>query len=498
MRASLSAAAGLLLLARGSAAIDVDLSDSQSIIDAAKTIAAGVMALYPGEEEGGIPGLLSEPYYFWEAGLLWDNMVRYSALTGDESYDDVIQRALLFQKAETDDYMPANQSKSLGNDDQSYWALAAMTAQEYGFALPEDSGVDSWFELAKNVFDEQVLRWDTKTCDGGLRWQIYSFNNGYDYKNSISQGNLMQLAARLYAYNGNETYREWWTEVRDWSSKAGLYDNSTGRVFDGTSTDDCENLNHLQWTANVGTYLASYAYMVNAVSSQPSHIRTPTRKLLPRPYILTMSSQTNGDQDAAPISTLWSGSKVFTEDDVLQEVACESGDTCNVDQRAFKGVLATALANVRDLAAGSNDTLSSGITDVLEASAKAAAASCSGRSKGGDVQCGLAWTSDEFDDNTGVGQHLNALSVMLALLPSKALASSDSPSNSTSTSGSSNGTSSSGGSSSEGSSGSSGADGSSGEEAGAPAQQGANGAENTAASMFGLLGAIGFAVAFYL
>lgn len=77
--------------------------------------------------------------------------------------------------------MPANQTKSLGNDDQSFWAFTALEAAELNF--PQDGSGPSYIAMAQAVFNLQTTRWDAKTCGGGLKWQIYPFNNGYDYKN---------------------------------------------------------------------------------------------------------------------------------------------------------------------------------------------------------------------------------------------------------------------------------------------------------------------------
>ncbi len=205
MRSFHSAAlASTLAFAGITDALQVDVSSVQSISDAAKTIASNIIDLYEGKNGSpSIPGLFPDPYYFWESGLAWDSLINYWALTGDDTYNDRISEALIFQSnGDKLDFAPVNQSTFLGNDDQSTWALAAMTAAEKGFPSPlfQIDGQQTsnlWAQMAQNVFDEQVLRWDTKSCGGGLRWQIFSFTNGYDYKNSISNGNFMQLAARL-------------------------------------------------------------------------------------------------------------------------------------------------------------------------------------------------------------------------------------------------------------------------------------------------------------
>jgi mannan endo-1,6-alpha-mannosidase len=82
-----------------------------------------MMSYYTGNISGewNIPGLLPQPpngYYWWEAGAMWGTLVDYWYITGDTSYNNVVEQALLFQVGPNEDYMPPNQSKSLGNDDQ--------------------------------------------------------------------------------------------------------------------------------------------------------------------------------------------------------------------------------------------------------------------------------------------------------------------------------------------------------------------------------------------
>jgi mannan endo-1,6-alpha-mannosidase len=149
-------------------------------------------------------GVLDSPYYWWNAGAMFDTLIKYWHPTGDDQYDYITSQALLAQRGEDNDYLPANQTKSIGNDDQSAWALAALSAAESG--LPEDG--TSRIALFENMFNEQVLRWDPSACDDALRWQIFSFQNGYSYKNSASNGHLFQLTSRLARYTGNSSYSD--------------------------------------------------------------------------------------------------------------------------------------------------------------------------------------------------------------------------------------------------------------------------------------------------
>jgi mannan endo-1,6-alpha-mannosidase len=267
MRFAKTSLASALLLASNTLAIELDLNDPQSIKDAAETVASSIVDRY---RNAFIPGLVGDPYYFWENGLAWDSLLHYWYQTGDDAHNEIIGEALRFQLSPDNNYAPANQTKALGNDDQSFWALAAMTAAEYGF--PSDVLEDvntTWVEIATNVFEDQAARWDEQTCGGGLRWQIFVFNNGYNYKNSMSNGNFFQLASRLARYTGNTTYADWASRVYDWSVDIGLI-SDTGRIFDGTDTNlNCSGVNHIQWSANAGTFLAGEAYAWNAVSLSP-------------------------------------------------------------------------------------------------------------------------------------------------------------------------------------------------------------------------------------
>src|SRR5271169_3283393 len=56
--------------------------------------------------QGGTPGTLPPPYFWWEAGGMFMTLVDYWRYTGDTSYNDVTSQALLFQVGPNNDYMP--------------------------------------------------------------------------------------------------------------------------------------------------------------------------------------------------------------------------------------------------------------------------------------------------------------------------------------------------------------------------------------------------------
>lgn len=139
-----------------------------------------------------------------------------------------------------------------------------MTAAETNFQDPPLSE-PQWLALAQAVFNTQAARWDTSTCGGGLRWQIFNFNSGYTYKNSVANRCFFNLGARLAVYTGNSSYADWAEKTWTWVNSVGLMD-SKYNVYDGTSdTSNCSSINHIQWTYNAGLYLHGAANMYKFV-----------------------------------------------------------------------------------------------------------------------------------------------------------------------------------------------------------------------------------------
>jgi mannan endo-1,6-alpha-mannosidase len=223
------------------------------------------MAAYTQElNENRVPGIFGGDTYWWESGLLWKALIEYSNLTGDSQYDDHISQGIQWQLGDYDAFMPPNQTKTLGNDDQSFWGLAAMTAAEVGFAKPKDA---EWVDYATNVWNTQVARLDSEngTCGVGLRWQIFTFNAGYNYKNTMTNGNFFLLSARLAKYTGNSTYAQYADKVFKWSQDVGLVTKDY-KVYDGIDTAmGCRDVNKILWTLPHGAYTEGAAIMYNMV-----------------------------------------------------------------------------------------------------------------------------------------------------------------------------------------------------------------------------------------
>jgi len=244
-----------------------------SVKDAASTIAYGLMKYYTGNNSGDVPGNLPDPYYCglssflwsqvqglpeagWEAGGMFGTMVDYWAFTEDDTYINQTIQAIVHQGAETRDFMPTNQTRSEGNDDQGFWVMTAMSAAENKFPDPPDDQAQ-YLGLVQSVFNQYVSRWEDNDCGGGMRWQIFPFNNGFDYKNSISNGCFFNIAARLARYTGNTTYGDWAAKIFEWEERAGLVQRNYS-IFDGTWIEpggSCPRTNPTLWSYNAGVFL---------------------------------------------------------------------------------------------------------------------------------------------------------------------------------------------------------------------------------------------------
>ncbi|KAF2649889.1 glycoside hydrolase family 76 protein, partial [Lophiostoma macrostomum CBS 122681] len=199
------------------------------------------------------------------SATLWNALIAYSNLTSDTQFNDVVASAMYAQVGESDAYMPANQTKTLGNGNQTQWGLAALSASELGFPKEED-GKPGWLYLARNVFDVQTLRWNDSTCRGGLRDAIFTFNNDYNQMSSSTASSFFLLSSRLYKTTSNETYREWAEKQYTAATDNGLVgDNGTIVDYLDIEEDGCTlRKNEGATSESLGHWLEGAAVLFNA------------------------------------------------------------------------------------------------------------------------------------------------------------------------------------------------------------------------------------------
>ncbi|KAI1417035.1 glycoside hydrolase family 76 protein [Hypoxylon sp. FL1857] len=403
--------ARVLLVAHGAlAGLTVDVEDTDSVRAAAALVAEDLMAFYPGNKPGNIPGIFAEPsdgdYYWWTGGALWNTMLNYRNHTGETKYDEVISQGLVWQIGPNADYLSPNWTATEGNDDQGIWALSAIAAEEFQFQEPGQDNT-SWLTIARNVFDEQQnedRRVDDGACEGALRWQIYMFNQGYDYVNSASNAEYFNLAAQLARLTGNKTYEDAAGDTFELLENIGLV-NKEYDVYDGTHVSNCGDINKAQFSSNAALLLQGAAYMYN---------------------------HTGGDDDwKERVDGLVSRTlEVFFPNGVAFEIACEKQGACNSDMYFYKSILHRGLGSTMELA----PYTTAKILPVLKSSAKSAAAQCTGGDNG--RLCGFHWSTGKFDGKTGPAQQMGVLEALVSLLPAQSAAAGNSSSSTTTGSGS--------------------------------------------------------------
>lgn len=272
--------------------------------------------------------------------------------------------------------------------------MAVLSAAEYNFPNPP-ANQPQWLALAQAVFNTQAARWDTNHCNGGLRWQIFQWNNGFNYKNSISQACFFNIAARLALYTGNATYAIWANRVWDWMVDTEFMAQDSYYIYDGAHIeDDCTNLTPYQWTYNAGAFLLGAAAMYNYTADSDPNANPVWRER---------------------VDGLLHGTAIFftgDKKDIMTEVACEGVHLCDLDQQSFKAYLSRWLAATTKWAPWTYNYIKS----LLDASALAAAQQCTGGGNG--RMCGLMWAnnSGQWDGTVGVGQQMAAMEVVLGTM----------------------------------------------------------------------------------
>lgn len=375
---------GAAIFAKDVIAITLDVGDLKSVCATAKIYQENTWTYYDAFKYTGAIGVFVPPYYWWQAGCAFGGLIDYLTIcdSKNSSLETLIGTGMFNQRGDNNDYVPANQSLSEGNDDQGVWGMALMQAVERNFTDHESK---SWLELTQAVFNTMNNRWDTEHCGGGLRWQIFSWNSGYDYKNSISNGCLFHIAARLGRYTGGKGYFTAAERVWDWMNTAKFFDvvDGTFVIYDGSKiANNCSTFTRIRWLYTYGIFLSGAAYMYNA---------TGDAKWLDRVNLI---------MDAIPF---------FFPNGVMSETLCATTNRCNNDQRSFRAIFSRCLG----LTSVMIPSIYPKIRPLLEASALGAAKACTGGSD--STSCGQSWTVGKNDGISGLGEEILALEVTMAL-----------------------------------------------------------------------------------
>jgi mannan endo-1,6-alpha-mannosidase len=327
---------------------------------------------------------------------MFGSLIDYWYYTGDTTYNAVVSQGLLFQTGNDDDYLPTNQTNGMGNDDQAFWGMSAMTAAELGFPDPP-ADKPQWLALAQGVYNVQAGKWDPTTCNGGLHWQAFPFLNGYNYKNAIANGGFFNIASRLAVYTGNDSYAQSAERSWDWMTSVGLIDDDYN-VWDGASSlTNCTPIVRQQYSYNSAIFLLGAAHMYNYTKGSS-----------------TWQTRVEGMLTATITN--------FFPNGIAYEKICEAKpSTCTIDMLSFKAYLTRWMAAATKQAPFIFDRVKA----VLETSATAAALQCSGSPSDfpNGRMCGLSWSlGAAWDGTSGVGQEMAAMEVIQSNLIQQAKA----------------------------------------------------------------------------
>ncbi|KUI63655.1 Mannan endo-1,6-alpha-mannosidase DCW1 [Cytospora mali] len=372
----------------------LNLEETDSIQGVAKTLAEGVLSYYPGSATAFSE--LPDPYYWWECGALMGALLDYSHYTNDSTYNDLLTTGLAAQLEPPYDLIVQKHRGDEGNDDQAFWTFAILSAAERNFPQVANKSIPSWLQVAENTFNNMIGRWNMSACGGGLLWQIYPENpNGLDYRNSVSNGGLFQISARLYRATGNETYLHWANKVWDWTVAIKMIGDDYV-VYDGAeSSDNCTKMNPVSFSYAAGIYLYGAAVLANSTDGDASS---------------AWVEHTEGLLKAAESFF----SPFANATNIMYEHACEQVDRCNTDMKSFKGYLSRFMYASAIMAPAIQPT----VQKLLDTSAMAAANACSGGAN--STTCGQKWYVGGFDGNVGLGQEMCALETIQGLLAQQA------------------------------------------------------------------------------
>jgi predicted alpha-1,6-mannanase (GH76 family) len=173
-----------------------------------------------------------DPYWtggagFWHSANALQAFVDYAQATGDRRFDGVIDPAY---QSFLPYFDPSNGSPHY-YDDEGWWGVAIQCA----FVL---TGNDGYRQTAEAIFTDLTNGWDETYCGGGL-WQMRA-NPSYpaNFKSSISNELLFDLAGRLYRQADGrspadkQVFLDWAKKVWAWFDRAG-FAGSSGFVWGG-------------------------------------------------------------------------------------------------------------------------------------------------------------------------------------------------------------------------------------------------------------------------
>ncbi|MBD1843597.1 carbohydrate-binding protein [Cyanobacteria bacterium FACHB-63] len=237
---------------------------------------------------------------WWNAANALEATIEYSRLTDSLTYRGNIFNTF-YQKPRY-----ANFINPWFRDDDGWWAIAWIRAYDL-------TGEQKYLDQAKFIFWDMTKGWDN-VCNGGLYWHKRELN----YKNAITNGLLLSVAAKLNLREPNDKrYLEWSQKIWKWYQQSGVI-NAENLVNDGLDSN-CRNNGKTIWTYNQGVLIGALVDLYRGTKD---------------PELL---KQAEAIADASIVKLARNG--------ILRE-PCEDNNDCGNDGPQFKGIF---MRNLTDL-----------------------------------------------------------------------------------------------------------------------------------------------------
>ncbi|TDV47801.1 glycoside hydrolase family 76 protein [Actinophytocola oryzae] len=255
-----------------------------------------------------------DPYPGWWPSSWWNTAATLTTLIdhGDPAYDWVTARTFDQNKGvfaagvRSSDAIEGN-FVSRAIDDSAWWGLAWIAAYDR-------TRDQRYLAMATTIANYVQQYWDTGTCGGGVWW-----DRERTYKNAVTAGLYLRLSASVHNRTPGDTV--WLQRTRTaatWYAGSGMI-NSAGLVNDGI-TRDCRNNGQTVWTYNQGLGIGGLVEAWRATGD--TTLLTTARRLA----------------DAALTG--------LTQNGVLTE-SCDTGsNSCDDNQKQFKGIFSRYLADL--------------------------------------------------------------------------------------------------------------------------------------------------------
>ncbi|KAI1431345.1 putative glycosyl hydrolase [Xylaria sp. CBS 124048] len=250
---------------------------------------------------------------WWHSGVALRALAEYMLATGSRDYVNMAAFTVNAQRPPLS-WWPSGGGdfRADSTDDTAWWALALTS-------LYQVTGNPTYLNIAKE--DEAYMAgfWNTTTCGGGLIWNIPTRT----YHNAISNELYLELTATLHnlipgdQYYLGQALKEW-----NWFNATGMI-NSAGLINDGLTEDTaCTNNGQPVWTYNQGVILAGLVQL--SVATGDSSYLSKARSIADA-VVASPSLSPNG---------------------ILTEAACTTGEQCEPNGTAFKGIFMRGLAKL--------------------------------------------------------------------------------------------------------------------------------------------------------